>query len=182
MPESQYLLDNVSFWGGIASILAVFATAVSFGLRLIRSASEKRAELNSELLQTTESIAERVRKATTQGKRQDLFIYYQSMLSQRRFSQTVMEINSAVYHIGCLILLIPLILYDARAEYYVDAIFGPTAYVRSWLPVWILVFAFAILLINYRLRTRVRARRKILQAMERGLVGELRSQLSELVG
>ena len=91
--------EFVSFWGGVASIIALALTFIGFLVVFYKWGKKRREQEFAKLLSMRDKIARRTRDATTQGKRSDTFIYYQSILSSRRFSHALRELYVYFMHI-----------------------------------------------------------------------------------
>ena len=89
----------VSFYGGLASMVALLITLASAAYFYIKSLRAKHRAQMERLAQLKAEINKRIEAATTQGRRQDLFIYYQSVFSNRRFALTIYEIQVCAVHV-----------------------------------------------------------------------------------
>ena len=106
-------------------MLALLITFGGFLFAFYRWGKKRRDLEFSELENLKNRTTERVKAATTQGRRMDLFVYYQSLLSSRRFAHLVREIHVCVLHI---ITFLFLVVYLQRQEdhlYIADRFFPP---------------------------------------------------------
>ena len=172
----------VSFWGGVASLIALAMSLLAAFFGLYRWGRKRRDAEIQELFLLKESIATRARAATTQGRRSDLFFYYQSLLSHRRFSHVVREVQVATLHIVSVVLLVPLLLNDQNADYYIDKITPPSAWIKSFFPYLTVIYILVTISGNWLLRYQLTMERRRLRAASSGLTDELRSYLAETEG
>lgn len=101
--------------GSVASILALAITFGGCSLAFIRWGHKRRMEEYAKLAELKETISARARAATTQGKRSDLFIYYDTLLSNQRHTLIVREINAAVIQILFLLVMVLYVLAESSS-------------------------------------------------------------------
>ncbi len=165
--------EAISFWGGIASIVALCITAVTGFVVLYRKGKAQRERELDELADLHKTMADRTKQATTQGKRQDLFAYHQSLFTRQRFNHVIWEIQISAYHIGSLMIFIVLYSLDANADYLADRAFGRFQAFRDHFGVSIFLFGLLLLVPNLLLRRRVNSSRRRLNVASLGLTDEL---------
>ena len=170
-------IQTISFWGGIASIVALLMT-LGGGVFALYSRLNKwnQAELDK-LQQAQNEIANRTKSATTQGRRMDLFIYQQSMFSSLRFRLTLLEIAVSTSHVIGLILLFWIATLDLNADYALDHIAPSGSSWRNHYPLLAAgTFVFVIFL-NVDSRRRLRNQRHKVTALSNTFVDELEELL-----
>jgi hypothetical protein len=140
--------------------------------------SKEREKEFATLAQLKETIATRARSATTQGKRTDLFVYYQSLLSNRRFGHIVREIQAATMHLMSSLSLIVWELKQPDATYYTDKLWQPPHLVRDYYHYIISILLLVILGFNVRLRVKLAKEYKQLRESANGLTDELETFLT----
>ncbi|MGL1931377.1 MAG: hypothetical protein OCC45_06405 [Desulfotalea sp.] len=167
--------ELVSFWGGLASILALFFTFIGGVIVLLKNS---KAKYNSELkrLDLLKSrIANRAKSATTQGKRIDLFIYYQSEFKNRHFSQLVEEIQACTMHICSLIIFLLYYSLDANASYYIDLLVPFSTLFYDNYSSFLLTLFTVLALLNFVVRMQIIKQRDSLEVVTNTLAREFQN-------
>ncbi|MCG9732384.1 hypothetical protein L1D44_21720, partial [Shewanella sp. Isolate13] len=96
---SEELVQVISLWGGIASILALFGSLAGAFWVIIKKARLRNEEEEKKIELLRSNFSSRAKSATTQGKRMDLFIYHQTLFSSLHTSQ----ITDGIQRLGFMI-------------------------------------------------------------------------------
>ena len=175
-------MEFLNTYGSIASIIGL---AIVISTILIRIEAWNRARRNEETLAfkaIEEAIASRAKSATTQGKRIDLFIYHQSLLSRARFRAIIAVVRFGVLFIVGTITLTEMWQMQINDTFYANAsakyLFGIDAAKHEgfYLKYHYLVCVFASIaflgVLVFRNAQEFRHYRRI-SAVETGLINEL---------
>src|ERR1022692_4553988 len=157
LPEMN-LFDAVSFWGGVASLLAIAIALVSGLIAIYRMLSRSTQAEFERLEKAKKELAVRTKGATTQGKRMDLFIYQQSIFSSLRFRIITLEISVATLNIVGMLILIFVATLDRNADYAVDRLFP---FGNNWGDYYSIIFFTSVVVVLIPIvDTRRRLRRQ----------------------
>lgn len=167
------LTQFISFWGGIASIVALIITIVG-GFWVMLKKFKERYKKELELLNDFRlAIAERAKAATTQGKRMDLYIYHQSILSAQRYSELIEEVRLSTIHIASFIFILFFASLDANANYYLDIAFGKGDLLYNNFGLIHILLNILLFYINISLRIQSNKNKRILNTLSNSLIDEL---------
>jgi hypothetical protein len=172
------LNDFLSFWGSLASIVALAITVLGGFVAFLRWDEKRRKKELAEFARLKELIAARARSATTQGKRLDLFVYYQSLLSNQRFAHIVREIRVASVHLIAALCWVFLSLRQTDALYYFDELWPTPQPYKTTLHYAVLIELVIFTGLNIRLRMRTAKEYRQLRESANGLVEELEAFLA----
>ena len=169
--EQAAITETVSFWGGVASIIALLVAIFGGFLWLYRRGQAARDREFKNLESIANSIAERTKKATTQGKRVDLYIYYESLFSQLRYSQLIWEIQITAFHIICAMLFL------TSANVLPSGSLSSSTTLETWIHAnpWAsrTLFAMYLIIFNLLMRIRINSQRRRLNALWLGFIKQL---------
>lgn len=155
MDDLNSIEQFLSFWGSVASIIALLVSVAGALIVYIKNA-KKRYNSELEVLNNIqESFNQRASTATTQGKRLDLFIYYESRLSMMRFNELVEEIQLGVIHLISFLGWLFLASLDANSDYYLDRAFGSTGYFYDYFGLVFSLLTFLFVYINFSARKSI---------------------------
>ena len=171
-------LDTISYWGSIASIVALGITVIGLFVAFLRWDEKRRKKELAEFARLKELIAARARSATTQGKRLDLFVYYQSLLSNQRFAHIVREIHVAFVHLIAALCWFFLSLRQTDALYYLDELWPIPQPYKTTLHYAVLIELVILTGLTIRLHMRTAKEYRQLRESANGLVEELEAFLA----
>ena len=174
----ENLNQFVSFWGGIASLVALALTLAGGFFAFLRWGHKRREAEFAKLAELRNTIADRARSATTQGKRVDLFVYYQSLLSNRRFSHTVREIQAATIHVISCAFAVVFLLKESDATYFSDQFLPPPAFMRDNYQYIMPVQLGILFVLNVLIRSKLAKEHRRLRHSAKGLTDELENYLT----
>jgi hypothetical protein len=167
------LSEVVSFWGGVASLVAIAITLISGLIALYRMLSRSTQAELERLEKAQKELGERTKAATTQGKRLDLFIYQESIFSHLRFRLIILEISFATVAIVGVMFLVFVFTLDRNADYAIDHL---VPFLSNWRDHYLIIYSVSVGLVLFGMvdtSRRLRRERKRLNALSTTFISEL---------
>jgi hypothetical protein len=144
----------------------------------LRWGAKAREKEFASLAQLKETIAARARAATTQGKRMDLFVYYQSRLSNNRFAHIIRQIQGATLHLISFLCLVVWELKQSDAIYYTEKLWPLPQFLRDYYHYIVPIELLVLLGLNVGIRLKLAKESKQLTESANGLTDELETFLA----
>jgi len=142
----------ISFWGGIASLLALIVMCIEYSRRLykkIQSDQGTNEKIYSEIELSIKSLSE---KATSHQKRQEIFMYSSSLLDRGRNIEIRLRINAAIMHI---ISFITFAFACISIRYKSDYIFITSEMAITFVKLIIIALMLVLLFINVSVKRKI---------------------------
>jgi len=174
---SEELNQLISFWGGVASIFALFASLIGGIIVIIKKTRLRNENETEKLKQLKDKFSSRAKAATTQGKRMDLFIYHQTLFSSLQTSQLSGDMQRLGYLVFSMFIFFFMASLDGNADYLIDKIPGSNGFVYNY---YLTVFIFMTSLLfymNFVLIKLARIHKKRISVMIDGLMDELQNTI-----
>ena len=174
------MVEQISFWGGVASIVALLITLGGGAYFLYSKLKNWNSIELAQLESAQKQIQNRTRAATTQGKRMDLFMYHQSLFSSLRFRLLTLEVATASAHIMSLMIFFVFVTLDRNAQYAIDELF-PFANWRNNYGLHLAVFTLFMTATNAYARNLLMRQRRRLNVLSSSFIRELQDVVEEKI-
>lgn len=171
---SDEVNQMISFWGGIASIIALFGSIVGGFLLFLKKLKRKHKLESEKLWKIRDKFSDRAKSATTQGKRMDLFIYHQTLLSSMQSSRLSDELGRLAYFVFSISAIFFMASLDDNANYLIDRISGKNPFFYDNYLIFFFFTLAMIVISNLQLLRESNRHKKVMSAMTDGLLEQLR--------
>ncbi len=100
------ITEMIGFWGGIASIFALFAMFFTYARKKLADIQVKHQEQEQKYIQVKSEISDLTSKATTHLKREEVYMYANSLVNYERHYEIRIRIIASVAHIWSFIIVL----------------------------------------------------------------------------
>ena len=177
------MIEKIGFYGGVASIIALFLYVGGIFYSMNTKRLKKPDVQRQKLIDEISELVEITDAATTQGRRLDLYIYKESVLSHGRFNYMTNEIWVLCMHIISMIMItwvisvpkgfegkfqLP-IFTELKNNYNID---------QSYHTVYLVVVVLFLVALNYWIRKDLKRYRRRLKLLSNVFIDSFEDKVS----